>query len=95
MGLHKVIQLAQTCGASPSQWEGITDNSEQVYIRYRWGILTVNLGAPNDTSEFAGVKGKLIFRCEHGDAMDGYMDTREMSALVSDILKFATPIEDS
>jgi len=36
--------LKQTCSACPSQWEAVTKNLKPVYIRYRWGYLTVEIG---------------------------------------------------
>lgn len=38
-----IVSLTQTCSACPSQWEGKTANGEEVYVRYRWGHLNVDI----------------------------------------------------
>jgi hypothetical protein len=40
----KIQSIEQTCSRSPSQWEGQMDNGSFIYIRYRWGNLTVGFG---------------------------------------------------
>jgi hypothetical protein len=40
----KVTEIKSTCRAYPSQWEGKAE-SGYVYIRFRWGHLTVSLGS--------------------------------------------------
>lgn len=43
----KLVQIQQTCGECPSQWEGYVidrDRGERyIYIRYRHDVLTVDL----------------------------------------------------
>jgi len=39
-----VSRLIQTSERNPSQWEGLTDDGECVYIRYRWGHLSIGTG---------------------------------------------------
>lgn len=66
-----IVKLKQTCHACPSQWEGKTDNGKDVYIRYRWGILRVDLN------------GSEIF-CEDiaGDGLDGVLSTEELKTVL-------------
>ena len=64
-----VKELENTCMACPSQWEGKTVANEEVYIRYRWGTLRVDLN------------GETIFSADCGDAYDGSMETDEMLEL--------------
>jgi len=67
--------LRQTCEACPSQWEGYTDNHEPVYIRFRWGYLSVSIddkeifgkyigGEYNGTLSFEELKQKLEGKLE-------------------------------
>lgn len=58
--------LTQTCCACPSQWSGTTIDGKEVYVRYRWGHLRVDL---NDVP---------VFSKDVGDDYDGSMDTDEM-----------------
>ena len=64
----KVNSIKQTCGACPSQWEGETDDKKYVYVRYRWGVLRVD------------VDSKTIYGEVHGDSLDGYLAYDELIA---------------
>lgn len=50
----KVKNIKQTCYACPSQWEGKTDNGERVYVRYRWGNLSIDINGNGFYSESIG-----------------------------------------
>ena len=71
---HKIKILDQTCFACPSQWEGLFDNGDYLYIRYRWGYLTVSRN------------GKHIFEKSVGGEWDGVLDTTNMLKITG--LKF-------
>lgn len=66
-------ELEQTCWACPSQWEGKTDEGKYVYVRYRWGILSVGFGK----DEWAAVDDSKSIG-QYGDWLDGVMTTEEM-----------------
>lgn len=66
----RIKDLVQTCGACPSQWSAKTEEGNDVYIRYRWGCLTMD------------IDGELIQEIDHGDGMDGFMTEREMLYLL-------------
>lgn len=71
----KIKNLKMTCGACPSQWEGELVDGRQLYIRYRWGYLSVRVSdGPTDNA----VGGEEIFGQEVGDDLDGCMTTEEM-----------------
>lgn len=38
-----VQSLEQTCGACPSQWEGKTAAGQDIYVRYRYGSLRLDI----------------------------------------------------
>jgi hypothetical protein len=65
----KLSNLAQTCDACPSQWEAETTDGQRVYVRYRWGHLSVELD------------GQSIYEADHGDSLDGDMTTERMLKL--------------
>jgi len=44
----KVVSLTQTTTACPTQWEGRLADGRSVYIRFRWGVLTVSVGSDPD-----------------------------------------------
>jgi hypothetical protein len=85
----RLSYLVQTCGACPSQWEGVTENLNPVYIRYRWGNLTMQIGKIKyKTLEKAIrdpdlVNNAMNHDCEYievsiGDELAGLMNTKEM-----------------
>ena len=78
MDLPQVIFLEQTCGACPSQWEGKLADGRGIYIRFRYGRLTLTFfegdeycAAPDETMQC-----HLVW--ESDDEWDGVMDTSEM-----------------
>ncbi len=43
----RIVRLEQTTFYRPSQWEGYTSQRAAVYVRFRWGELTVHVGDPS------------------------------------------------
>lgn len=74
----KLVSMTQTCWGCPSQWDAMTDDGRQVYIRYRWGCLSVRVGKPGDMTEYAGVRGEPFIDEQHGDGLDGIMSTETL-----------------
>jgi hypothetical protein len=67
--------LKQTCMACPSQWEAETEEGSPIYIRYRWGYLSVRVGKigqeiVTDYEEILGV--------QFGELLDGHLTTNNM-----------------
>jgi len=56
----------------PTQWEGETTNGEDVYIRYRWGFLRVD------------INGKEVFGDQIGGEMDGVLSDEKMKEATKD-----------
>ncbi|MDR3582489.1 MAG: hypothetical protein P4L67_04420 [Candidatus Pacebacteria bacterium] len=73
----KVKTIIMTCSISPSQWVGKTENGSDLYIRYRWGGLSVDV---NDIEI-------LYADCGHG--YDGEMTTARMMGLTKDVLDWS------
>lgn len=63
-----LTSLEMTCSACPSQWDATTQDGHLLYIRYRWGHLSVT----DETTE------TLLFQQQNGDSLDGVMSTEEM-----------------
>jgi hypothetical protein len=70
----KLRSLIQTCEAFPSQWDGVLEDGRAVYIRYRWGLLTVRVN-PNTPEETE------LYGHYHGDHLDGEIEEAEMLRL--------------
>lgn len=67
----RVTELTKTCEACPAQWEGRTNDGRTVYVRYRWGYLSVRVSEqPTDNVDDA-VRGEEIFGRQLGDEYDG------------------------
>lgn len=62
-----IRELTMTCSACPSQWCGTTTDGDSVYIRYRWGGLSVDI---ND---------ETVLSKDVGDGLDGVMSTRDLA----------------
>lgn len=66
--------VRMTCEVSPSQWEGETADGQHLYVRFRWGELTVGLGADSDQAidNSAGWDGNPpAFSHQIGDPLSG------------------------
>lgn len=72
----KVKRISQTCGACPSQWSGKTADNEEIYIRYRWGTLSVS------------INNELIYSEKIGDDYSGTMDFFQLQHRTEGLLDF-------
>jgi len=73
----KVTSIEQTSGACPSQWEGVTEDGRPIYVRYRWGCLSIRLGE-KDGNIWDAVNGEEIIREELGGPWDGVLPYEEL-----------------
>ena len=62
--------LIRTCIACPSQWEFFTFDERPVYVRYRWGYLSVRIGPPH-AEMLEAYTGIEIIGKRLGDDLDG------------------------
>lgn len=69
----EVVELTQTCDVCPSQWEGKTADGRTIYVRFRWGYLSIGLGGTIDEAI-----GDETFGREISDGMDGYLPYEEL-----------------
>ena len=69
----EIVDITQTCEACPSQWEGTTVDGKEIYVRYRWGTLRIDLD------------GEPIFQQEIGDNLDGYLDWEEVEDILLEL----------
>lgn len=75
--LHQLNKISYAC---PSQWIGITTNNKRIYIRYRWGILTVRKSLTNRN---------CIYKEVVGDELDGHLNTVNMIHHTKDVLDYS------
>lgn len=81
-----VSTIRSTCCACPSQWEGLTDDERVIYVRYRWGHLSVRVSEPNDRRATAGTSGQTIISLEYGGQYSGDLDYAQLKLLTSGIV---------
>jgi hypothetical protein len=92
-GLPVVTALKKTCTACPAQWEGTLDDGRALYIRYRWGGLSVGAGKDIDDAVKNRWGDKALFEENVGDGLDGYMDFEELKAHLHGLLEFGPGLE--
>lgn len=82
----EVTKLVRTCDVCPSQWDGITKDNRQVYIRFRCGHLTIQISEPNDMSEDAAAKGLMVLDLQSADVSLGRIGFSELNLLMPDFI---------
>lgn len=78
----KIKSLRCTCDACPSQWEGLTERNEALYIRYRWGRLIIQLSEPDGTINDAVNSGRILYQKQIGDDFNGVIDIEEVMEIM-------------
>lgn len=79
--IRKVKTITQTCYACPSQWEGVLENGDTFYIRYRWGYLSLDI--PFDTT---------VFSKQLGDNLHGILHKHQLIFALLEQLDFSTAV---
>lgn len=78
------ISLLKNMGTvCPTQWEGSTPDCENVYIRYRWGSLTVS------------IDHKLVYDKHVGGGLDGYMTNAELVEHLTGVVELPEIVDDT
>jgi len=75
----KIKNLVQTCEACPSQWEAETLDGRGVYIRFRWGFLSISV---SDNPGEHGLDGKEIYGEQLSDNLDGVISWSKVSRII-------------
>ncbi|MEP5761190.1 MAG: hypothetical protein ABJ327_18110 [Litoreibacter sp.] len=65
-------------GACPSQFEGLTPDGRAVYIRYRGGVLSIEVANASSEDAHSGVK---ILNIELGPPLDGTISAQQIVSL--------------
>lgn len=63
--------LTQTCIACPSQWDGVMQTGAEVYVRFRWGVLSMT------------INGVRTYEKQLSGSLDGFMTTEEMLQILN------------
>lgn len=70
----KIVDITQTCGACPAQWEGKLDDGRMIYVRYRWGHLSARVSPKSTDEVMEAVDGRSIVDECVGDGLDGVIE---------------------
>lgn len=71
-----VVKAVLTCQACPSQWDAWTDSGQYLYLRYRWGVGTVEEFDSPDPSTW-GSDLNPIAEFDTGKEFDGEITLAE------------------
>jgi len=75
----EIKDLVQTCEACPSQWEAKTPDERGIYIRFRWGFLSISV---SDNPGEHGLDGKEVYGEQLGDGLDGVISWDKVSKII-------------
>ena len=70
----KLLELERTKDENPTQYEGVLSDGRQVYIRYRWGTITIRVSRFESKDNHDAVIGRVVFKRFIGDAYDGHIE---------------------
>jgi hypothetical protein len=70
----KLLELKRTKDSAPTQYEGKLSNGKLIYIRYRWGTLTIRVSRDITKNIDDAVTGRIVFQQFIGSAYDGSIE---------------------
>lgn len=85
----KIVEYIKTCSACPAQWEMWVKNGRMIYVRYRYGHLTVNISEKPTEDVAKAINGKEILSLHCGDDYHGEMEIETLEKLTKGILDFS------
>jgi hypothetical protein len=91
---YKITELRQTCLMSPSQWEGKLETGQVIYIRYRWGRLTINISYDISDDILSAINGFEIFSCIVGESYDGFLSYLDLIDITKNFIEYPKIIEE-
>ena len=86
----RVSRLTQTCERNPSQWEGSTNNGTYIYVRYRWGCLSIGSGM---TIEEAVSNSNNLLEKQLGDNLDGRLEYAKLREATKGVVDWPDSVE--
>jgi hypothetical protein len=81
----RVSKLTQTCERDPSQWEGRTFDGLFVYVRYRWGWLSIGSGT---TAVQAVTNDNDLFEKQIGNRLDGELEYEMLREVTAGVIEW-------
>jgi hypothetical protein len=67
----KIAKAVRTCTACPSQWDAWTPDGLYLYLRYRFGVGTVDRYDSPDPQTWSALPSGRVAYFQFGNALDG------------------------
>ena len=83
----EIQYIKRTCECCPSQWEIKLTNGKMVYVRYRWGKLSIRISHGETNDIWNAVAGEVILEKKIGTEFDGYLDDNVMKQYLKQALE--------
>jgi len=81
---QRLKSLVKTCESCPAQWDGVTEDGRQVYIRYRWGHLSIEVERTPSNVSYVDAplrSWEEVYSEDAGEGLDGCMDEETLRKL--------------
>lgn len=92
--MYKIKELRKINELSPTEYEGILDTGQQIYIRYRWGKLIVRISYKPSNNILDAINGHEIFSVVLDDLFDSIIDDNRLIKICSTIMEFPEIIKN-
>lgn len=79
-----IESLNRDCIASPASWTGRTSDGGSIYIRFRWGTLSLRYSTELTDEDYVP-KENEIYNEQMGDDLDGYLSPGDIRLKLEDI----------
>lgn len=83
-----VQEIIKTCDSCPAQWEGKTTDGKMIYVRYRWGLLTIEVSLKPSDDIFDALDGAEVFNQQIGAGLDGHLTYQELKSSTIGTVEF-------
>jgi hypothetical protein len=65
-----------------------------IYVRYRWGYLSIRVSQGPTTDVSDAVNGEEVFGMEHGEGLDGTLEYEELTKISKDVIVWPGKCKD-
>lgn len=84
----QIVELVNTGVACPTQWDAKDSEGRVLYIRYRWGHLSVRRAPTEAPGDPWHPNSKVIFGKQLADDLHGCMSDEELATATQGVLLF-------
>jgi hypothetical protein len=83
-----VSTVTETFCACPNTYSGKTTNGDTIFVRYRWGHLSIRLQPGKTVDDSEGSNGESIFELDYGGPFDGMINYSKLRELTEKIIQW-------